>query len=83
MLLEPARNRYPEYYSDKYLPFFPRDSIHPWQYNNKAYHNNILSIRRVAAEVSAVDDGVGEVMDTLQKHGLDQNTIVVRTAERN
>jgi len=59
------------------VPFFPRDSIHPWQYNNKTYHNNIVSIRRVAAEVSAVDDGVGEVMATLQKHGLDQNTIVV------
>ncbi len=77
LLLEPARNRHAEYYSDKYLPSFPRDTIHPWQYNNKAYHNNIVSIRRVAAEVSAVDDGVGEVMDTLEKHGLDQNTIVI------
>ncbi len=77
LLLEPARNRHAEYYSDKYLPSFLRDTIHPWQYNNKAYHNNIVSIRRVAAEVSAVDDGVGEVMDTLAKHGLDQNTIVI------
>lgn len=77
LLLEPARNRHAEYYSDKFLPSFPRDTIHPWQYNNKAYHNNIVSIRRVAAEVSAVDDGVGTVMDTLEKHGLAEDTIVV------
>ena len=51
--------------------------MHPWQYNNKAYHNNIVSIRRVAAEVSGVDDGVGTVMDTLAKHGFDEDTIVV------
>ncbi len=77
LLLEPARNRHAEYYADKYLPSFPRDKIHPWQYNNKAYHNNLVSIRRVAAEVSAVDDGVGTVMETLKKHGLDDDTIVI------
>ena len=77
LLLEPARNRHAEYYADKYLPSFPRDAVHPWQYNNKAYHNNIVSIRRVAAEVSAVDDGVGEVLATLKRLGLEENTIVI------
>ena len=77
LLLEPARNRHAEYYADKDLPSFPRDTIHPWQYNNKAYHNNIVSIRRTAAEVSGVDDGVGSVMEALKKNGLDENTIVV------
>ena len=77
LLLEPARNRHAAYYADKELPSFPRDTIHPWQYNNKAYHNNLISIRRVAAEVSGVDDGVGSVMDALSKYGLDENTIVV------
>lgn len=77
MLLRPAQNRHAEYYSDKLLPSFPRDTIHPWQYNNKAYHNNIVSIRRVAAEVSAVDDGVGTVMQTLQDCGLAENTLVI------
>jgi len=77
MLLEPARNRHADYYADKPLPSFPRESIHPWQYNNKAYHNNLVSIRRVAAEVSAVDDGVGTIIETLKKHELDENTIVV------
>ncbi len=77
LLLEPARNRHAEYYADKDIPSFPRDTVHPWQYNNKDYHNNIVSIRRVAAEVSGVDDGVGAVMETLKKHGLDEDTIVI------
>jgi arylsulfatase A-like enzyme len=76
-LLEPARNRHAEYYSDKELLSFPRDTVHPWQYHNKTYHNNLVSIRRVAAEVSGIDDGVGTVMDTLKKHGLDEDTVVV------
>ncbi|MCA9174963.1 MAG: sulfatase-like hydrolase/transferase [Planctomycetales bacterium] len=77
LLLRPAQNRHAEYYADKPLLSFPRDSMHPWQYNNKAYHNNPVSIRRVAAEVSAVDDGVGVVLDTLRRHGLERDTIVV------
>jgi len=76
-LLEPARNRHAKFYADKFLPSFPRDTIHPWQHHNKAYHNNLTSIRRCAAEVSGVDDGVGEVMQTLKKLGLEENTIVV------
>lgn len=77
LLLEPARNRHAEYYSDKQLLSFPRDTMHPWQYNNKAYHNNIVSMRRVAAEVSGVDDGVGAVMETLNEYGLNEDTVVV------
>ena len=30
-LLKPARNRHAEYYSDKELLSFPRDTMHPWQ----------------------------------------------------
>lgn len=82
LLLRPAQNRHAEYYADKYLPSFPRDTIHPWQFNNKAYHNNIVSIRRVAAEVSGVDDGVGAILETLKKYGLDENTLVVYASDQ-
>ncbi|HEX3654416.1 MAG TPA: sulfatase-like hydrolase/transferase [Pirellulales bacterium] len=82
LLLEPARNRHAEYYADKPLPSFPREPMHPWQFNNKAYLNNPVSIRRVAAEVSGVDDGVGEIMATLKKHGLDRNTLVIFCADQ-
>ena len=77
LLLNPARNRHAEYYADKELFSFPRDAMHPWQFNNKEFLNNPVSIRRVAAEVSGVDDGVGEILQTLQRLGLDGRTLVV------
>lgn len=82
LLLNPARNRHAAYYADKDLPSFSRDAMHPWQFANKEYVNNPVSIRRVAAEVSGVDDGVGEIMATLKKHGLDENTLVVFAADQ-
>ena len=77
LLLRPAKNRWADYYADKPMLSFPRDSAHPWQYSNLNYHNNIVSMRRVAAEVSGVDDGVGQIFDALRENGLDENTLVV------
>jgi arylsulfatase A-like enzyme len=77
-----ARNRHAAYYADKLLPSFPRDAMHPWQFQNKAFHNSVKAMRRVAAETSGVDDGVGEVMDALKRHGLDDNTLVVYAADQ-
>jgi arylsulfatase A-like enzyme len=77
LLLRPARNRHAGHYADKWLPSFPRGEMHPWLFNNREYLNNIDAIRRVAAEVSGVDDGVGAVLDTLQELGLDRDTLVV------
>jgi arylsulfatase A-like enzyme len=76
-MLNPSHNRHAEYYADKLFPSFPRDAMHPWQYNNKQFHNSLAAIRRVAAETSGVDDGVGEVMATLKRLGLDENTLVI------
>jgi arylsulfatase A-like enzyme len=76
-LLKPARNRHAAYYADKQLPSFPRETPHPWLHNNKQFINNVQAMRRYAAEVSGVDDGVGRVMETLKKQGLDENTVVV------
>ena len=82
LLLNDARNRHAAYYADKELPSFPREEMHPWMYNNRDYLNNPTSIRRYAAEISGIDDGVGRVMATLAKHGLDQNTLVVFTGDQ-
>jgi len=82
LLLNPARNRHREYYEDKPLLSFHRDAMHPWLYNNKEYLNNMVSIRRVAAETSGVDDGVGEVMATIEELGLDEDTLVVYAADQ-
>jgi arylsulfatase A-like enzyme len=39
-------------------------------------------MRRVAAETSGVDDGVGEIMATLKRLKLDENTLVVYAADQ-
>ena len=81
-LLNPARNRFADYYADKELASFPRNPIHPWQYNNREYMNNPVSIRRYAAEISGVDDGVGRVMDEIRRLGLDERTLVIFMADQ-
>jgi arylsulfatase A-like enzyme len=82
LMLNKARNRHAEYYADKEFPSFPRDAMHPWQFANKPFHNKVEAMRRVAAETSGVDDGVGEVMGTLARLGLDENTLVVYAADQ-
>ncbi len=77
-----AKNRHAAYYADKDLPSFPRDEMHPWQRQLKQFHNKTESIRRVAAEVSGVDDGVGEIMAALERNGLTENTLVVYTSDQ-
>jgi arylsulfatase A-like enzyme len=56
--------------------------MHPWLFSNREYLNNIVSIRRFAAELSGVDDGVGAVMQALKQQGLDDNTLVVFCADQ-
>lgn len=82
LLQNPARNRHHDYYADKPLWSFHRDAMHPWLFNNKQFLNNPVSIRRVAAETSGVDDGVGAVLGTIKELGLDQRTLVVYAADQ-
>ncbi len=82
LMLQPARNRHAEFYSDKLLASFPRDAMHPWQFHNKQFHNSLAAIRRVAAETSGVDDGVGQIMATLKRLNLEDRTLVVYAADQ-
>lgn len=81
-LNKPARNRHAAYYADKELLSFPRDTMHPWLRANKQFLNNPAAIRRMAAEVSGVDDGVGEILATLKRLGLEENTLVVYAGDQ-
>ena len=81
-LTRPARNRHAAYYADKQLPSFPRGPMHPWLHSNKEYINNLHAIRRYACELSAIDDGVGEIMQTLRRLALDTDTLVIFTADQ-
>lgn len=75
-------NRYASYYEDKELECFPREAIHPWLHHNREIINNPVSIRGYASAVSGVDDGVGTVMHTLAELGLDDDTLVIFTADQ-
>ena len=77
-----ARNRHAAYYADKELHSFPRETIHPWLHSNRQYVNDPTAIRRYAAEISGVDDGVGRILGLLDRLGLRDDTLVVFTADQ-
>ncbi|HEY1377583.1 MAG TPA: sulfatase-like hydrolase/transferase [Gemmataceae bacterium] len=81
-VLRPARNRHAAYYADKDLPSFPRGPAHPWLRSNRDAVNNLTAIRRYAAEVSGVDDGVGRILAALKRLDLENDTLVVFTADQ-
>jgi arylsulfatase A-like enzyme len=81
-LRHPARNRHAADYADKELKSFPRQEANPWLFNNKEFLNNVGAMRRYAAEISGIDDGVGRVLDALRRNGLDDRTLVVFTADQ-
>ena len=82
LMLNPARNRHADYYAARELASFPREAMHPWQYNNKQFHNSVAAMRRAAAETSGVDDGVGEILATLERLDLERDTLVVYAADQ-
>lgn len=79
---EPIRNRHKEAYANQTLPSFPRLPAHPWNHNYASRIGELQSIRKYAAEVSGIDDGVGEVMAALKRLDLDENTLVIFTADQ-
>ena len=81
-MLEPHVNQHVEYYADKNLPSFPCEDIHPWFFNNRDLINAPVSIRGYASAVSGVDDGVGEIMKTLDELGYAEYTEVIFTADQ-
>jgi arylsulfatase A-like enzyme len=81
-MLDAETNRYTGYYSDKELNSFPRETMHPWQHGNKNLHNNITAMRRYAAEISAVDDGVGRILAALEAGKIEDDTLLIFTADQ-
>ncbi|MCA9053424.1 MAG: sulfatase-like hydrolase/transferase [Planctomycetaceae bacterium] len=79
---EPPRHPNYQYYADKTLPSFPRTEPQPWNFNYGDWIGDLEVIRKYASEVTAVDDGVGAVLQTLDELGLRDNTLVVFTADQ-
>ncbi len=82
LLLNPPRNRHYNTYAEELFPSFPRGEKHPWLFNNHEYFNNVVAIRRFAAELSGIDDSVGTVLETLLELGIDQDTLIVFCADQ-
>ncbi|MCX7885636.1 MAG: sulfatase-like hydrolase/transferase [Verrucomicrobiae bacterium] len=82
LMLNPPRNRWAGHYKGKHFKSFPVDTMHPWQYHNKVFHNKQSAMERCAAETSGVDDGVGEVMAALKRLGLDERTLVAYSSDQ-
>ncbi|WP_164100736.1 sulfatase family protein [Candidatus Laterigemmans baculatus] len=82
LMANPPKNRHAEYYRGKEFKSFPVDTMHPWQDANKYFHNTQTAMERCAAETSGVDDGVGELMATLERLGIDDETLIVYAADQ-
>jgi putative membrane-bound dehydrogenase-like protein len=81
------REKVPSPWSDPYvdnpLPSFPRPKkIHPWQRNQHDLIGDIEAGRNLAGQVTAVDAGVGRIMETLKRLKLDDNTLVIYAADQ-
>ena len=81
MLAEPD-NPHAADYTDCEFVSFPREEPSPWLVNNRNMINNPTSMRVYASELGCVDDGVGEVMSTLYRLGLDDDTLVIFTTDQ-
>lgn len=79
---EEIRNRHRDTYADQELSSFPRTEPQPWNYNYGDWIGDLQIIRKYAAEVSGIDDGVGRVLDILDEHKLSDNTLVIFTADQ-
>lgn len=81
-LTQPARNRHADSYRETAFESFPREAVFPWQRANRQFVNHQPAMARYAAEISGIDDGVGRIMATLDQLGLDDNTLVIFTADQ-
>ncbi len=43
--------------------------------------NNVESLRNYFAQISLIDSGVGRILETLERLGMDENTIVIYTSD--
>jgi arylsulfatase A-like enzyme len=79
---EEHQNQYTKYYSDKEMKSFPRAPVNPNLKANRFAVNNLRSMRSYAAAISGLDDGIGRVMATVRRLGLDTNTLVIFSSDQ-
>lgn len=80
--LEGHPEEYVERYADCRFDSVPREEPHPWVEPRKADFADAFAdpephLRGYCASLSAVDAGLGEILDTLQKSDLLEKTVVI------
>jgi len=81
-MLQPGRGPHVGDYAGQELLCFPRQPIHEWLRATREFMNNIECMRRYSEQVTGVDDGVGVILATLERWGLDENTLVIYAADQ-
>ena len=74
--------RYLELYRDCTFDSCPMLPRHPWQIDFEEFDQDRLAmLRGYFAATTAMDEGVGQLLDTLDEEGLAGNTLVVFTSD--
>jgi arylsulfatase A-like enzyme len=79
---ERVRNRHTERYANMPMNSFPRLKPHKGMFKHTGEFNDIRAIRASAAQISGVDDGIGDVLAALERFGLKDNTLVIFCADQ-
>jgi arylsulfatase A-like enzyme len=80
---EPVPRPYSDPYRENPMKSFPRPAkAHPWQRNQHELIGNIDAMRNLSGQVTAVDAGVGRILEALKERGLDADTLVIYTADQ-
>jgi len=84
LLTDPARsgNRHYARYENMEMESFPRMEPHKGLFKHTIELNRVDAMRATAAQISGVDEGVGEVLAELERLGLDKNTLVLFCADQ-
>jgi arylsulfatase A-like enzyme len=77
-----CRNDFTEMYANQQLTSFPREKPHAGLFKHTKELNNLAAIRNTAAQITALDAGIGKVVEELKELGLANNTLVVFTADQ-
>ncbi len=80
---EPVPSPWSDPYLDARFPSIPKpEKAHPWQRNQQNLIGNLPVLRNLAGQVTAVDAGVGRLLQTLEALEIDEDTLVIYAADQ-
>jgi len=74
--------RFLRLYEDYPFSTIPREPRHPWASSNIPHIGNQQSLQQYFASLSAVDDGVRQILETLENLGIRRRTVVIYASDQ-